>query len=315
MKRVRSIHVRKFALEAQVAASRFLSRTAAAHGVAAGWRAVPLFWHRKHNVGGMSRPARHLLSRTVWAPELHLHFSLTSGAPVGTHSAPTKVGTHTTFPVRSRSVIDRHGTTIRFVSSPPVFHRSYRSTQDPYRFEHGKRLQVPVAHPQNATKTLADRISRESHVFQEHWSKKVLSQMERIRSVKTLALHTAEHRHHTRELRYRTGTNRDAVLQRSWRSPSQQQNGVRPAQLVWRREPKPPSSTVQDAPEIATSTIMPSGTRFPNTPPSLTHDQPVVAASQIHQATLDAGFMDRLTDDVIRRVERRVRIERERRGL
>jgi hypothetical protein len=31
--------------------------------------------------------------------------------------------------------------------------------------------------------------------------------------------------------------------------------------------------------------------------------------------TLDPGMMDRLTDDVIRRVERRVRIERERRGI
>jgi hypothetical protein len=30
---------------------------------------------------------------------------------------------------------------------------------------------------------------------------------------------------------------------------------------------------------------------------------------------LDASLLDRLTDDVIRRVERRVRIERERRGL
>jgi hypothetical protein len=32
-------------------------------------------------------------------------------------------------------------------------------------------------------------------------------------------------------------------------------------------------------------------------------------------ADLEPGLLDRLTDDVIRRVERRVRIERERRGL
>jgi hypothetical protein len=30
---------------------------------------------------------------------------------------------------------------------------------------------------------------------------------------------------------------------------------------------------------------------------------------------LDRGMLDRLTDDVIRRVEQRIRIERERRGL
>jgi hypothetical protein len=41
----------------------------------------------------------------------------------------------------------------------------------------------------------------------------------------------------------------------------------------------------------------------------------VAPASAIQISDLDPRFVDRLTDDVIRRVERRVRIERERRGL
>ena len=38
-------------------------------------------------------------------------------------------------------------------------------------------------------------------------------------------------------------------------------------------------------------------------------------AAAMQRAVLDAATVDRLADDVIRRVERRVRIERERRGL
>jgi hypothetical protein len=38
-------------------------------------------------------------------------------------------------------------------------------------------------------------------------------------------------------------------------------------------------------------------------------------AARVQISDLDPRLVDRLTDDVIRRVERRVRIERERRGL
>jgi len=41
----------------------------------------------------------------------------------------------------------------------------------------------------------------------------------------------------------------------------------------------------------------------------------VGGASMVQKTTLDPVLLNRLTDDVIRRVEQRVRIERERRGL
>jgi hypothetical protein len=43
--------------------------------------------------------------------------------------------------------------------------------------------------------------------------------------------------------------------------------------------------------------------------------QPTPSAALLKLTDIDPRLMDRLTDDVIRRVERRVRIERERRGL
>jgi hypothetical protein len=50
----------------------------------------------------------------------------------------------------------------------------------------------------------------------------------------------------------------------------------------------------------------------PDTFPADAHkDAPPVLLA----ASVDARLLDRLTDDVIRRVERRIRIERERRGL
>jgi hypothetical protein len=48
-------------------------------------------------------------------------------------------------------------------------------------------------------------------------------------------------------------------------------------------------------------------------PPAVAPAIERAAAPQV--AKLDPGLLDRLTDDVIRRVEQRMRIERQRRGL
>jgi hypothetical protein len=60
---------------------------------------------------------------------------------------------------------------------------------------------------------------------------------------------------------------------------------------------------------------------FPRTPRSLSAEPAPELSSRSGRAAalrvtdLDPALLDRLTDDVIRRVEKRVRIERERRGL
>jgi hypothetical protein len=99
------------------------------------------------------------------------------------------------------------------------------------------------------------------------------------------------------------------------RTPSHQ-GIVRPPELVYRRELRPRT-------EIAGQPSCPSpAVSSPRSPVRSVAGQeaaPEVSLSgrpaALRVTDLDPAFLDRLTDDVIRRVERRVRIERERRGL
>lgn len=75
----------------------------------------------------------------------------------------------------------------------------------------------------------------------------------------------------------------------------------RPPELLWRSAPRPPA-------EIVAETRRADSRSTPALPTA-----PERAALQLKD--FDGPLLDRLTDDVIRRVERRARIERERRGL
>lgn len=64
------------------------------------------------------------------------------------------------------------------------------------------------------------------------------------------------------------------------------------------------------APAPATSTTTHGlASTTPATPPASAPPRTIATP------TLDAAFVDRLAEDVMRRVEKRVRVERERRGL
>jgi hypothetical protein len=90
----------------------------------------------------------------------------------------------------------------------------------------------------------------------------------------------------------------------------------RAEELVWRR--KLPAKRID---ELETEPERSGSFRRPAVHSLATMEEPVGASPQIAKAeaapvaTLDPSVLDRLTDDVIRRVEQRIRIERERRGL
>jgi hypothetical protein len=94
------------------------------------------------------------------------------------------------------------------------------------------------------------------------------------------------------------------------------QRSVRPIAFTWRRSSPSDSGSTASMPIEASFTSVSSRGRASMTQP--TSPRVAVAAqatTQVRPFNLDAGQLDRLTDDVIRRVERRVRIARERRGL
>lgn len=107
------------------------------------------------------------------------------------------------------------------------------------------------------------------------------------------------------------------ALPRSPESPPSPARPVRPPDLVWRAAPQSPAGSHGEGlrPDLSASSqrsparVFPAPETAPEAPPR--SGRP--AAPQV--MNLDSGMLDRLADDVIRRVEKRARIERERRGL
>lgn len=95
---------------------------------------------------------------------------------------------------------------------------------------------------------------------------------------------------------------------------------ARPPELVWRRGLRAPMDSSDeglraDSPESPESPGRAAARLIPRPEPAPEPPSRGAQATVLQQAKLDPGLLDRLTDDVIRRVERRNRIERERRGI
>jgi hypothetical protein len=87
-------------------------------------------------------------------------------------------------------------------------------------------------------------------------------------------------------------------------------------ELVWRRAKRPPTEVVDVEHQQATFDAFdrPAVRSFQSQEVLNSSPSPERAAL-LPITKLDPSFVDRLTDDVIRRVEQRARIERQRRGL
>lgn len=90
----------------------------------------------------------------------------------------------------------------------------------------------------------------------------------------------------------------------------------RPADLIWRTAPHTAAAVVdREAPFAAHVPPRPVPLAVRSTPDTSPVDAHKARPPVLSAASVDARLLDRLTDDVIRRIERRIRIERERRGL
>jgi len=90
----------------------------------------------------------------------------------------------------------------------------------------------------------------------------------------------------------------------------------RPVELTWRRFHESPAGAAPSTPSQIPFAAMPVSPRSSTSPTASADAVTSVPATNPARAfSLDASQLDRLTDDVIRRVDRRARIARERRGL
>ena len=90
---------------------------------------------------------------------------------------------------------------------------------------------------------------------------------------------------------------------------------TRSPELVWRTHEPPAadaSGSTQGQPASASSTRATSATPAPNAESS---DDTQAVRAALRTQSFDPAFVNRVADDVIRRIDHRLRIERERRGL
>src|SRR6266404_2737013 len=311
------------ALAARNAARRFLAR--GLHGCGSDvWSPLVLRWPRRANSrdqGATSRAASE--TRVQWFPQFHFHFAtymrdrnrLGARRLLGSQPAPTQ---------QTRIVVDQHWTIVpgrpaspaqsqftRFATpSPPGREQSRPNEQGAgsdapraswpaiklpmVRWPRPRPGQAPFAHTPEAAR--AEKQSNEpGRPFQTHsrtWQHWL--QVFSVRSPKTI----------------------DQVGSSAREPQDLKFQFDRAEELVWRR--KPPAKRID---ELETEPARPGSFRRPAVHSFATVEEPVSASPEIAKAeavpvaTLDPSVLDRLTDDVIRRVEQRIRIERERRGL
>lgn len=113
---------------------------------------------------------------------------------------------------------------------------------------------------------------------------------------------------HRRSIRIRRSDHADLVFERS--KSQRRLDPIRTPELVWRSEPQPYTpGAIERSISAATSSVAPLGAAGP-----VPFVQPPGPQGAPAAGMLDPALIDRVAENVIGRVERRIRIERERRG-
>ena len=259
------------------------------------WRPLSLYWRRRRRapVRTLVRSAiTRAVTNVTWLPQFHLHFA--------THLATMQRGGQVILPVRFYRTdrTYRADRTDRTDRTGLIVHRQGGIIRQSHRETRGSHL---------ATKTSTSVVTRTQTVFRTHVNS-LRSFLATYRSEVRTAAAALPRMQREVETRFRL---RDRTVlrqrERNTIASSSSTNTIltRPPELVYRRELRTRSEiemrhsvapvNVQQSQEEARAATYPASARTASQAPAID--------------------LDRLTEDVIRRVEKRVRIERERRGL
>jgi hypothetical protein len=301
-------------LAAHMAASRFASarrRLASPAHPREAWLPVALRWRRSRKRQANERTAAAKAPGTAtatWLANVHLHFAITRAADRTRHEV-----VHWLARDERRTLLTRRSATLQTAT---LMMHARRAPRAPRSLPEGgatkmraPRIAAVFARPRPVpAPSIARIVDRTQRLLVDTMQRQL-----RVRSSATYehAFHATERqtRMHSRELRtFRLIRSAAAAARPSPASPPPPPALAPPPELVWRSAPRPAGDVAGETPRGASSRPVKTQEAAPETPPRAAR-----AALRIND--LDPALLDRLTDDVIRRVERRVRIERERRGL
>lgn len=306
-------------LAARIAASRFAVRRRKQSPRGA-WLPVTLHWRQTRRRMDMPRDRRAATpasSRSVWLPQFHLHFAARASDRSRRDERsgyPSAAAIHNARQI----VINRQWTSVRMHTLAMQSHRTHSQHVVPAGI-----AAVPKFH---ASETAARRWSLTSPAIVSPATYRAgTSVIEPIRKGIGAGTSRNERSHlfrthapvgHREMLVSRRPTLAESAAHRASASTPSHERIVRPPELVYRRELHPRTEIVDQPSRLSPAASSP---RPPARSLASHETTPEVARSgrpaALRVTDLDPSLLDRLTDDVIRRVERRVRIERERRGL
>ena len=288
---------------------------------ARGWRPLVLHWRRRRSVRPSSRVDRVSLPVSIsYFPQIHLHF--TTQLIRNDRSSVTRVFAGSTV-YRERVLRERAGEGIYADKTRAAESQRAQWTGRAYRAQHSS----PLNYKRDTSVSRAGSPDSETtRLFARRGPRAPIRQIQpplASASLKSplLALHT-RHAEQTRLFQTHLHIRDRQSHLISFRSlaPEVQKTPARvqfdrAEELVWRRN-QPRTTVIEDIP---VANVTQPTQRSVSAPAVITHAQSASASSnnQMPQqiTKLDPGLVDRLTDDVIRRVEKRARIERQRRGL
>ena len=308
----------RLALGARMAAASLSAGVRRAHEIGRGHRPVPLRWRRRATTGAAAHAFTRQALSVTWAPRSSFSFSLAVQAG---RRHPGRC------PRRSTSITHRYlqkgENTIRTTVASPLVTHCVHSVQryllslglfgGRVRSVEGRERRGGAQTARRAGPLVLDRVrsalsARDSvtSVIAARFIDRSLCSVSRS----TVRRFAADGGKRSSDPRGTSG----AV--RGHPAGAARQVTPGPVELGWRRSDIAVAGTSPQVSIEGTAPAAPSVRRPSTSPPNVAGMTASPAAIGTPRPfSLDASQLDRLTDDVIRRVERRVRIARERRGL
>lgn len=303
-------------LIARAATLRFLRRRRQEVRDSAGrWLALALRWRRPRRPRARAeRRAQVAPARTAWQPHFHWHLELRTKVPVSRTMATTRHFASMRESKRVQTIHEHrwHRPASAIVAVSPRVSSASREWRQPNGIS-PRPMQAASAASKDDRPITNGQPSR--HVRRPRLESRTHSST-RVRSIERALSTTNLTRHHYERsvpgrLRQVTSSQEHA------RTAVRTSPALRPVEIAWRTTGNMACNQDQPAHQRSFDALLqsPQHQGAPHTiaapGPSNEPKRPTV----LQIADLDASVVDRLTDDVIRRVERRVRIERERRGM
>jgi len=310
------------ALRARAAASRFAAPAPMVQRPSDQWRPILLGWRRRRVRRGPMRVGfGATTTQATWRPQFHLHFSALAGnAWRRTDPSGSTRVTH----VRDTrpAVIDLHwpaGRRLALSSQSSAAERSPRFGATPLllpKTAHATR-QLRVRGPWTPV-AVTGAASVPGRTRQPLFERTVTAVRRFVRDQRVSPIQGSRFRRRgsAAESPTRLTARSRALPPLAGEGAAYSPQAYRAAEMSWRSaSTQPAMRSMNERPHSVSSSPGSDRAHSSDTfPPEAmsTRQEPIAAPLQ---PQLTAALVDRLTDDVIRRVERRVRIERERRGL